>query len=363
MPFDSGTFTIGLPTSDYLTVDAAIADYTGGVVGLSADLTFIIEADTAWTNNFDLYDHNGFTFKITCQDGLYHYGDVNGGVTITVDLAVNVYVAVSTLGTTIIENVIIASSVPAGNLYIQNQSSVGANNAANNIVRNCIFVDTSVWTRQVEATAVRLLFYNNKIINGRLTYDYTYGNYPFSCSTSIIENNSVGHEGGTGTAIISMTGGLGGISDANLILRNNVIWGVAANGFALTNPGTTRPLAYNNAAFNTTATTPSGTTWEPGSSGNLDGISSSEFESLDASSADFMRLNRGTLSADPSVDPSIGSAPLLCSFSGLIDYNYGGNVLPDGGLVPAFPIIDIAEVSYGKYGDYPIGCYNAEVAY
>jgi hypothetical protein len=86
-----------------------------------------------------------------------------------------------------------------------------------------------------------------------------------------------------------------------------------------------------------------------------------EFESLDPASENFLKLNKGRLSAAPVVNPDRGFKPLRCKFYSGAKYSYGG-VLPDGGVKPALSTTDLAGELYGKWGDYPIGCYNAEVA-
>lgn len=91
-------------------------------------------------------------------------------------------------------------------------------------------------------------------------------------------------------------------------------------------------------------------------------IPANEFESLTSTDDNFLRLYKGRLSANPVVDPDRGLKPLKCKFTSNALYNYGGNVLPTGGILPTIETNDLAEERYGKYGDYPIGCYNAEIA-
>jgi hypothetical protein len=88
-----------------------------------------------------------------------------------------------------------------------------------------------------------------------------------------------------------------------------------------------------------------------------------EFESLTSTSADFLRLFKGRLSTAATVDPDRGFKPLRCKFHSGAKYSYGGNVLPDGGIPPTFSTTDLAGEPYGRWGEYPIGCYNAEIAY
>lgn len=358
MAFTQGTFTIGKASSNYLTVDAAIADYGGTVTGLTGDLTWIIEADTTWNNNFNLHSHNGFTFKITTNN--YHNGDVNSGVKITFAANVNEYISHWTLGTTIIEKIKLYS----GNLYIRNQSNLGSDNAANKIVRYCILNGISIWLKQQEFNYVSQNVYCCLFINSILNYDYTYGTTPHACATSVFENNSFGYEGGAGSARLIITGGAGNISKANLIVRNNVIraasGGLGSEGFQLRFSGLQKPIAYNNASSNNSAVTPIGDTWDPSSSGNIGGISDSEFESLIATSADFMKLVEVDATLRILGIPRRGVAPHDVNFDDNLEYSAPGKVLPNGGLAPTLSSVDIASNSFGEFGFNPIGCYNAQ---
>lgn len=359
MAYNSGTFTIGTASSDYLTCNAAIADYGGGA-GLSGDLTWIIEADTSWTTDFNLIRHNGFTFKITSNNP--HNGDVNGGVEITLGASIDVFNSVATAGSTnIVENVILKS----GSLSLQGQSSLGSSIGCNNTVRNCIVLNAVVLFAQVEVNSFRALFYNNLVINSLIRYDYTYGATPFSSGTSIVENNSFGHGGGAGTARLSMQGGAGGSSKANLIVKNNVVRTTSggSEGFLLTFQGLIAPLAYNNGSTNSTAITPIGGTWQAGSSNNIASVVDSDFESVNSAASNFLKLPKGQLLSNPVVEPIRGINPLRCKFNSASEYSFGSNNLFDAGLVPTLSTVDLAGATYGKYGAYPIGCYNAEVAY
>lgn len=89
-----------------------------------------------------------------------------------------------------------------------------------------------------------------------------------------------------------------------------------------------------------------------------------EFQSIDSTNGAFLFLRNGNLIANPSAEPSKGFAPLRTVFQGAIDYVWpAGMQLYNGGIIPTLISEDIGKVAYGKYGDYPIGCHNAEIAY
>jgi hypothetical protein len=89
-----------------------------------------------------------------------------------------------------------------------------------------------------------------------------------------------------------------------------------------------------------------------------------DFESTDDTNPDFLSLKKGALAVSADPTPDKGKAPLRVRFNSDIDYLWpAGMQLYNGGAVPSLSVNDIAGVQYGKYGDYPIGCHNAEVAY
>lgn len=97
--------------------------------------------------------------------------------------------------------------------------------------------------------------------------------------------------------------------------------------------------------------------------GNIQNIvPASEFESLSDADPDFLFLRKGALTASASPDPDKGPAPLRVDFQGRVEYSFpAGMQLYNAGQAPVLSIYDIAGLEYGKYGDYPIGCHNAEV--
>ena len=46
MAHSAGIFTIGLVTSDFMTLNDAFGDYSGGAGGLTGNLTYVIEGNT-----------------------------------------------------------------------------------------------------------------------------------------------------------------------------------------------------------------------------------------------------------------------------------------------------------------------------
>jgi hypothetical protein len=89
-----------------------------------------------------------------------------------------------------------------------------------------------------------------------------------------------------------------------------------------------------------------------------------EIESFDDTNSDFLHLKKGALAVSANATPDKGKAPLRVRFNSDIDYLWpAGMQLYNGGAVPSLSVNDIAGEQYGKYGDYPIGCHNAEVAY
>lgn len=94
---------------------------------------------------------------------------------------------------------------------------------------------------------------------------------------------------------------------------------------------------------------------------NITGITSDDFESVDSTSSDFLKLPKGAINAVPVADPSKGSAPLSVSFESNAEYLFGAR-LAGTGIAPTLSTTDLAGNTYGQYGYYPIGCYNAEVA-
>jgi hypothetical protein len=93
-------------------------------------------------------------------------------------------------------------------------------------------------------------------------------------------------------------------------------------------------------------------------------IPATEFESQDDTDATFLFLQKGVLISGASPNPDRGFAPLRTRFDENTKYNWPDDMrLYNSGQEPSLCAVDIANTEYGKYGDYPIGCHNAEVAY
>jgi hypothetical protein len=92
-------------------------------------------------------------------------------------------------------------------------------------------------------------------------------------------------------------------------------------------------------------------------------VTVNEFESLDDTNPNFLKLNNGQLVADPIAEPDRGVKPLRVRFTGNIDYVWPSGQIYNAGTIPALTINDIAGAQYGRYGYYPIGCHNAEIVY
>jgi hypothetical protein len=93
------------------------------------------------------------------------------------------------------------------------------------------------------------------------------------------------------------------------------------------------------------------------------GVIDANFRSLDSASSDFLKLPIGYLSSAPTANPDRGLAPLAVRFNANTEYLVPNGLLATEGIAPTLAKNDLADFEYGKYGDYPIGCYNAEIAY
>lgn len=91
------------------------------------------------------------------------------------------------------------------------------------------------------------------------------------------------------------------------------------------------------------------------------GVSDSDFKSVDPTNPDFLKLPKGRISSIPNLNPNAGSAPLRVKFNGNIEYSYGSNKLYNTGIIPSLTLNDLDGNPYGQWGNYPIGCYNAEL--
>jgi hypothetical protein len=90
-------------------------------------------------------------------------------------------------------------------------------------------------------------------------------------------------------------------------------------------------------------------------------IDANEFRSLVSTSPEFLKLINGKMMVSPKIQPAQGKSPLKVKFDSNVNYSYSPGQLAIGGISPAFSTVDLAGNTYGKWGDYPIGCYNAEV--
>lgn len=89
-----------------------------------------------------------------------------------------------------------------------------------------------------------------------------------------------------------------------------------------------------------------------------------EFESLLDTNPDFLFLRKGFFAASPVVTPDRGFKPLRVRFLSGAEYGFpAGMRLYNTGLPPTLSAVDIAGKEYGQWGDYPIGCHNAEVIF
>jgi hypothetical protein len=85
-----------------------------------------------------------------------------------------------------------------------------------------------------------------------------------------------------------------------------------------------------------------------------------EFESLNPTSIDFLKLKLIDANIRISGTPRRGIAPHDVRFDDNLEYSVAGKILPNGGIVPTLSAVDLAGKSYGEFGFYPIGCYNAQ---
>jgi len=361
MPHSGGTFTIGLPSSDFLTLNDAFGDYAGGAGGLTGNLTYIVEDNTTLDTTlvtraiyFQLM--NGFTFTITCADGKYHNGVWGAGVRITLtgnsDMQIQIGI-LSAVGFVVISNL----ELTGRRIDITGKDPVGQVSLGKHIIKNNLINGVDLLCARRNRLYSGYEIYNNKLFNAsviRLTESRFDAVEPV-----IIENNTLYSPPINSVVLqISSSGGLDWDTRSQVVLRNNVFFNNTVSSVTV-GAFPVKPYAFNCAFSNNSGST---IEWRSGSSGNIDFIPDTEFESLDSASADFLRLFKGRLSSVPTVNPSKGLAPLRCRFDGEIAYSYGGNVLPSGGIPPTLSTLDLAGEPYGKWGDYPIGCYNAEIA-
>jgi len=92
-------------------------------------------------------------------------------------------------------------------------------------------------------------------------------------------------------------------------------------------------------------------------------IPANEFVSLSDTNSRFLNFDLGTLISVAVTNPDKGPEPLKVKFTSNANYTWPSNHLYSSGIAPTLTTTDIAEKIYGQYGNYPIGCHNAEMAY
>jgi hypothetical protein len=90
-------------------------------------------------------------------------------------------------------------------------------------------------------------------------------------------------------------------------------------------------------------------------------LADADFESVDPTQPQFLTLPKGRMLAMPLVSPDRGVKPLHSKFISNIQYAVPGTNLYNTGIEPTLTAYDLDGNPYGRYGYYPIGCYNAEV--
>ena len=231
------------------------------------------------------------------------------------------------------------------------------------IIRNCMFDGNGVAQTALQCASAEYSYWllSNLKIWGHTGYGLRFGWSGVAPNpgetTKIIENVTVFNEIGGATGVYSNGLGDSGGDDTDyknvISCRSGVVGTDWYSGMLAT-----RCVVDNCASSDATCPVTFG-------SNNLQNIVTvDEFESLDDTNPDFLSLKKGALAVNATANPDRGLAPLKVQFGGDIKYVWpAGMQLYNGGAVPSLGVLDIAGTPYGKYGDYPIGCHNAEIAY
>lgn len=317
---------------------------------------------------------NGYSVKFYCKFENAHQGNPTKGY-ITSLSGANGIIDMRFSNTNVarynvyIENLYIRQITNNDNLLFRVQSSAaGGGNALNVNVKNimiegfsnlvsigiyCIHQDD--WYR----------FSNIKIWNVKQGFDGTPGSFgglvPSDRATnSIFENMSVYN-----TSMGLNWGGIHtGSTVASALVRGktfiNCVSCANTSNYSWWHTNNAKYLLYNCADDDNRIVTGGGLAYN--CQANI--VEANEFESLLDTNPEFLNLSKGYLNVTANFVPTKGQAPLRIQFNPDVEYKYRtGLLLPVNGIAPILSIEDISGMQYGKYGDYPIGCHNAEITY